>query len=85
MPPSLTTLILLSIFWVILFLLWIRILIWDIKLTEINEKLESQLSQALEELQRLQSKGSSPDGSLHQPSSCNPEIHLDNDDAGFSG
>ena len=77
MPPSLITLILLSIFWVILFILWMRFIIWDIKLNKINEQLYKQLSQAQEEIQRLQAKNSPALHIQRQP--CSYHRHSSSD------
>jgi uncharacterized membrane protein len=69
MFPNLIVLILLSIVWVILFILWIRFVIWDIKLNKINEQLNIKLSQALKEIQRIQTKSS-------QTSDGQPQVFL---------
>ena len=38
-------LIIVSMLWIVLFILWLKVLIWDIKLNKINEQLYSQLYQ----------------------------------------
>jgi len=52
-------LIIASVLWVVLLIMWIRVLIGDTKLTKINERLHSQLHQALKEIWHNQSKFSS--------------------------
>lgn len=64
-------LLIVIVLWLVLFIMWMRALIWDIKLNKINEELSAKLSQAQEEIMRLQSNPLSSVDNQHQlPSSC---------------
>ena len=64
MPPSLYTnlqdlnytqyLIIISVMWVILFVLWLQCLIWNIKVHKLNDQLQNQLSQSRKESEQPQ-------------------------------
>ena len=68
--PEFLALIILCIFWLILIILWIRVLLWDIKLQRINAKLYRELSQEQEEIQRLRANSLPFLHIEHQPDSC---------------
>lgn len=64
-------LVIVSVFWIVLLIMWLRVLIWNMKLTKTNEELHTQLRQAQEEIERLQSKNSPELDMQHQhPSVC---------------
>jgi hypothetical protein len=78
MLPNLTYcqyFILVSIFWIVLLILWLRILVWDRKLQKINAQLNTQLCQAQEKIQQLQSNDSLNPDIPYQPSSVCSKTH----------